>query len=175
MKLLQKISLLAALAFLSINVVNAQSTRKEKKEAHAAEIKKVVEAQSYVFKANYVIPTRGSSQSLTSDYDMVVSKDTITAFLPYFGRAYTAPYNSTEGGIKFTNTHFTYDSKADKKGGWNVTIKPIGKDKNISDWRDVQSMRLSISSDGYASLQVISSNRDPISFNGTIEPRKKAK
>ncbi|WP_183559279.1 DUF4251 domain-containing protein [Mucilaginibacter sp. SP1R1] len=173
MKFLNKITVLIALAFISINTVNAQTSRKDKKAAQVAEIKTIVEAQNYVFKANYALPSRGSSRSLTSDYDFVVSKDTIIAYLPYFGRAYTAPYNPTEGGIKFTNTHFSYVSKAGKKGGWTVTIKPTGKDKNISDWRDVQILTLSISTDGYASLQVISSNRDPISFNGTIEARKK--
>jgi hypothetical protein len=81
-----------------------------------------------------------------------------------------APYNPTEGGIKFTTTKFTYNSKVGKKGGWTVIIKPT--DKNISNWRDVQTMTLSISPDGYASLQVISTNRDPISFNGTIEKRE---
>ena len=169
MKLLKNISILFLLVFISINVTNAQSTGKDKKAAHALAIKNMVEAQNYVFKANYVMPMRGISRSLTSDYDLTVSKDTVSAFLPYFGRAYTAPYNPTDGGIKFTNTHFTYTSKPGKKGGWSIIIKPTGKDKNISDWRDVQILRLDISVDGYASLQVTSSNRDPISFNGTIE------
>lgn len=173
MKSLKNISALLLLAFISVGIANAQGTRKERKAAHVEEIKKIVETQNYVFDANYVNPMRGVGRALTSNYDLVVSKDTIIAFLPYFGRAYTAPYNPTEGGIKFTNTHFTYTSIAGKKGGWSVTIKPTGKDKNISDWRDVQTMRLDISPDGYASLQVISSNRDPISFNGTIEKRKK--
>lgn len=174
MKSLKKISVLIILAFLSINVVNAQSTRKEKKAAHVAEIKRMVEAQNYVFKANYVNPMRGIGRALTSDYDLVVTKDTVISFLPYFGRAYTSvPYNPTDGGIKFTATNFTYDSKTGKNGGWTITIKPTGKDKNISNWRDVQTMTLGVSPDGYASLQVISSNRDAISFNGTIEKRGK--
>ena len=173
MKSLKKISLALAIVLISVGLANAQSTRKDKKAAQVAEIKNIVEAQNYVFKATYVIPTRGISRALTSDYDLTVSKDTVTAFLPYFGRAYTAPYNPTEGGIKFTNTHFTYNLKAGKKSGWTATIKPTGKDKNIGDWRDVQTLTLSISADGYASLQVISSNRDPISFNGTVEKRGK--
>jgi hypothetical protein len=173
MKFLKNISVLLLLAFISINAANAQSTGKDKKAARALAIKNMVEGQNYVFKANYAVPMRGTSRSLTSEYDLTVSKDTVSAFLPYFGRAYTAPYNPTEGGIKFTNTHFTYTLKPGKKSGWNIVIKPTGKDKNISDWRDVQALRLDISADGYASLQVTSSNRDPISFNGTIEKRGK--
>ncbi len=171
MKLLNKIAIVFFLTFLGNNMVSAQSTRKERKAARAAEIKSIVDARNYVFKANYVNPARGASTALTSNYDMVVSKDTIIAFLPYFGRAYLAPYNPAEGGIKFTNTHFTYSSKTNKGGNWTITIRPTNK--NIADWRDIQSMIFNISTDGYASLQVISSNRDAISFNGTIEKREK--
>jgi hypothetical protein len=170
MKRLKRFSLLMAMVLMGTAVVNAQTTRKEKKAAHVAEIKAIVEAQNFVFNANYVNPTRLNSRALTSSYDLTVAKDTIIAYLPYFGVATVAPaYGSTEGGIKFTTTKFTYVAKPGKKDGWNITIKPTVK--NISDSRDVQSMYLNISSDGYASLQVISTNRDPISFNGTIEKR----
>jgi hypothetical protein len=170
MKLLKTISVLLLLTGISISAVNAQSTRKDKKAAHAAEIKSMVEAQNYIFDANYVSPMRGISRALNSQYDMTISKDTISAYLPYFGQATMAPYNPTEGGIKFTTTKFTYNSKVGKKGGWTVVIKPT--DRSVLNWRDVQTMTLSISQDGYASLQVISTNRDPISFNGTIEKRE---
>jgi hypothetical protein len=73
---------------------------------------------------------------------------------------------TTEGGIKFTSTNFSYKVNARKKGGWEVIIKP--KDHDISSWRDVQQMILNISPDGYASLSVLSTNRDPISFQGNI-------
>lgn len=116
MKLLKNISALFLLTFISINIAHAQSSGNDKKAARALAVKNMVEAQNYVFKANYVMPMRGVGRSLTSEYDLTVSKDTIAAFLPYFGRAYTAPYNPTEGGIKFTNTHFTYTSKVGKKG-----------------------------------------------------------
>ncbi|QEC74471.1 DUF4251 domain-containing protein [Mucilaginibacter ginsenosidivorax] len=170
MKLLNRISVVAAFIFIGINMAGAQ-TRQEKKAARVAEVKQLIESQNFVFDANYVNPSRGAGRALTSsDYDLTITKDTIIAYLPYFGRAYVAPsYGSTEGGIKFTNTHFTYALKAGKKDGWNITIKPTNK--NIGDSRDVQSLYLTVSSDGYASLQVISTNRDAISFNGTIQQR----
>jgi hypothetical protein len=169
MKLLRNLSMAFALMLLSISVVNAQTTRKEKQAKRQAEVKSNVDAQNYVFKANYVNPMRGVGRALTSDYDLVVSKDTIIAFLPYFGRAYVAPTNPTEGGIKFTSTKFSYEAKPGKNGSYKIVIKPM--DKNMTNWRDVQSLRLDISADGYASLNVSSTNRDNISFNGTIETR----
>jgi hypothetical protein len=173
MKIFNKIVLLAIFIFIGANVTIAQTkqTKAEKKAAKQAEIKQMVEAQNFVFKANYALPMRGGSRALTSDYDLTISKDTIVSFLPYFGRAYVAPPpGTTDGGIKVNTTKFTYSS-AKKGSGWNITIKP--KEKNIADWRDVQTFNLSISQDGYGSLQVTSTNRDPISFNGYIEARRK--
>ena len=152
-----------------VNIANAQTSKKEKQ---VAAIKKMIADVNYVFEANIAIPQTGSSRQLTSDYDLKIVKDTITAFLPYFGTAYVAPApGTTEGGIKFTSTNFKYSAKQKKNGSWDIFIKP--KDNNISDWRDVQQLRLSISTNGYASLQVISSNRDPISFEGFVAQKNK--
>lgn len=170
MNILNRISLLAAFIFIGVNVTNAQ-TKAEKKAAKQAEIKQIVEAQNFVFKATFALPMRGGTRPLTSDYDLIVGKDTIVSFLPYFGRAYVAPPpGTTDGGIKVNTTKFSYSS-AKKGSGWNITIKP--KEKNMADWRDVQTFNLSISHDGFGSLQVTSTNRDPISFNGYIEARRK--
>jgi hypothetical protein len=173
MKYLKRFWLLTLMALMTTTAANAQ-TRKERKAARIEEVKSIVEAQNFVFDANYMNPTRLSGRALNSQYDLTVTKDSIISYLPYFGVATVAPtYGSQEGGIKFTTTKFTYVSKPGKKSGWSITIKPTVK--NISDSRDVQSMYLTISEDGYASLQVTSTNRDPISFNGTIEkiPAKK--
>jgi hypothetical protein len=170
MKALNRIAVVVAFTFVGITAAGAQ-TRQDRKAARIAEVKQLVESQNFVFAANYVNPARSAGRALTSsDYDLTVTKDTVIAYLPYFGRAYVAPpYGSTEGGIKFTNTDFSYAVKAEKRGGWSITIKP--NKKNISDSRDVQSLYLNIGPEGYASLQVISTNRDVISFNGTIEKR----
>jgi len=167
MKTLVKLFLALAVICGGLNAAQAQSTKKEKQAAKAAAIKKLIENVNFVFEANMAIPQTGNSRQLTPEYDLKVVKDTITAFLPYFGQAYIAPApGETEGGIKFTSTNFAYTSKQKKNGSWEISIKP--NDHNIADWRDVQQLRLSISTDGYATLQVTSSNRDPISFYGTI-------
>jgi hypothetical protein len=175
MKTLVKLCFVFACIIGFTNILNAQTTRKERQAIKQAAISKMVMDTSYIFEANYATPLTGGQRNLTSDYDFKVTKDTITAFLPYFGRAYLAPSNPTtnEGGIKFTSTNYSYSLKQRKNGNWVIIIKP--KDTNISDWRDVQSLTLDISADGYASLQVISTNRDAISFNGEIVGIEKKK
>ncbi len=151
-------------------IVSAQNSKKQDK---AAKIKAMVEAQNYVFEANYVSPMRGTAKSLTYGYDLVVSKDTVKAYLPYFGRVTIAPADPSDGGVKFTSTHFDYKSTLNKKGSYEIVITP--KENNMQGSKDVRYLRLTIGSSGYATLQVTSNNRDPISYNGTIEARNPKK
>jgi hypothetical protein len=168
MKIL-KTSILALVVVLAgIFTAQAQTTRKERQAAKEAEFKKIIEAGAYTFTAQSVNPMRGATRQLTgSDYDLRVVKDTIVAYLPFFGRAYVAPMNYDEAGIKFTSTKFTYKTKTEKSG-YVITIIP-------SDTKDVRQMVLSVGNSGYATLQVSNLNRDPISFYGIVEANKKPK
>jgi hypothetical protein len=146
---------------LALSVVNAQDKKPE-------EVKKMIEEQNYIFKAERVLPQSGRSRQLTSEYDLTIAPDTIVSFLPYFGRAYSAPINPSDGGIKFTSTKFEYKRNAKGKG-WEVSIRP-------SDASDVQQLYLNVYDNGRARLQVISINRQPISFDGyVIEGRERNK
>jgi hypothetical protein len=103
-------------------------------------------------------------RQLTSEYDLKVNGDSLTAYLPYFGRAYVAPIDPAKGGIQFTSEQSNYTLKM-KKNSFEITIVP----KNI---QEVRQLFLSVSSNGNARLQVISNTRDPISFNGYVEAIK---
>ncbi|SHM08581.1 DUF4251 domain-containing protein [Mucilaginibacter sp. OK098] len=173
MKTLIKLFFVVAILAGGINITNAQTTKKEKQAAKAAKIKALLDSHNYVFNANYVIPQRGNSRSTNYGYDLVVSKDTVTAYLPYFGRVTIAPSDPSDGGVKFTSTNFDYTTKQAKNGSYDVTITP--KDAGTQGSKDVRYLRLNVSTSGYASLQVISNNRDPISYNGDIEERKAKK
>ena len=169
MKTLRTLLILVLIVSAGLNAAKAQTTKKEKQAAKEAAIKASVDAKNYTFEANYVLPQRGGGRALTSsDYDLKVTKDTIKSYLPYFGRAYfDVAYNSSEGGIKFTSTKFEYKVTEKKKGGWEIIIRP-------TDVRNLNTMTLSISTAGYASLSVSSNNRDYIMFDGYIkEPEKK--
>ena len=153
--------ILALLILVSPSVTFAQSKTEDKKAAKLAAIKNMVESQNYVFKAQTVLPMSGPSRQLTTDYDVKITKQSVISYLPYFGRAYSAPMDPSKGGIQFTSKDFDYTLTPGKKDGWSVLIKP-------KDYRDVQQMTLTISSTGYATAQVTSTNRQPISFNGTV-------
>jgi hypothetical protein len=152
---------LAIIAFICLPALGWAQNKKDRK----AEIKRIIEAQNYVFKAQTALPTAGATRQLTSDFDFQVSKDTIVSDLPYFGRAYTAPLNPSEGPLQFTSTDFQYTVSNNKKGGWNITIAP--KDRT-----DPRELIMTIFDNGSASMVVNSNNRQPISFNGYVTSKK---
>jgi hypothetical protein len=124
-------------------------------------IKNAVETRQFIFKAETALPLLGGAKQLTPDYELKIFKGSVTSYLPYFGRAYSADYSSTQGGIKFTSTKFDYSTEPGKKGGWDIDIK-------LKDVNDTRELSLSISENGYATLHVTSTNRQAISFTGYI-------
>jgi Domain of unknown function (DUF4251) len=157
-----KISFSLTLALIVFSHTAVLSQTPPPQTSKAAAMKSLVESGAYIFRAQSVMPLSGRVRQLTTDdYTLKITADKITSDLPYFGQAYTAPMDPTKTGIQFTSKDFTYTLTPRKKGGWDVLIKP-------KDYKDVQQMSMSISADGYASLQVISANRQAISFNGVI-------
>ncbi|MCX2573308.1 DUF4251 domain-containing protein [Pedobacter sandarakinus] len=145
---------------------------------------KILNEQKYTFVANSAIPMAnmdvsqvlsrmpggmgGGMINLTgSQYDLRVTKDSVVAFLPYFGRAFNAPTNPSEGGIKFTSKDFSYKESTNKKGARTILINT--KDNKRENYR----LTLNVSTNGYATLVATGNNKQPITFNGYLnEPKK---
>lgn len=168
MKYIKTIPVLLLLLTLGVGSF-AQTSVKPKESEKTKKIKELIGNRSYQFQAQTVFPMSGRTRQIAGEgYDVTVSKDTVNSYLPYFGRAYAAPIDPSKGGIQFISKDFEYTEAPGKKGGWDITIKP-------KDVRDVQQFFLSVSEDGYASLQVTSTNRQPISFNGIIAEKRSRK
>jgi hypothetical protein len=144
----------------------SQPTEKEQKlAAEAAATKKLIESKHYKFVPQTMIPQSGRTRPITTPYDLRLMQDTLSADLPYFGRAYTSDYGSTDNSINFKTTSFDYNQQDAKKGGWHITITP----KNI---RNVSKFSLDISTSGFTNLVVSSNTRQQISYNGYIQELK---
>jgi len=161
-----KLSLIACFFLMSIAPGWAQSKKEIREKAKAAEVQKLLESKRFSFKAQTAQPMRGGSINLTSNYDLTIRKDTLQSYLPYFGRAYSAPMNATESPLTFNTTNFKYTSSNGKKGSKEISIEIKDQAANV------RKFYLSVSAQGYATLQVLNSNRDPISFNGYISAIK---
>lgn len=174
---MKRLNLILSLAFLLIGVQSFAQTNKETTI-------KIVADKNYTFVANTAMPMSnndinkvlammpgsqgGGSINLTgSQYDVKVTKDSIVAYLPYFGRSFSAPMDPTQGGIKFTSKDFTYTESKNKKGSYTIQINT--KDVKRENYR----FTINISTNGYASLTASSMNKQPIIFNGYLDEPKK--
>lgn len=126
-----------------------------------SDVKNMIDAHKFTFVAESVSPNRGRFRMLTSRYDVKISSDSLVSYLPYFGRAYTAPIDPSKGGIQFTSTDFSYDVTNNNSDKWNLSIKPKSG--------DVRQLNFTIFANGSASLNVTSNSREPISFNGHLQ------
>jgi hypothetical protein len=141
------------LLVLCFNTAQAQDDK--------AAIRAAIEAKQFVFQAYTMVPGYGSIRQLGGDnYNVKLAGDSLISYLPYFGRAYTAPVG-TQSGLRFTSTAFDYTIRNKKKGGWAISIKP-------KDVTDVREFSLSVSETGHARLLALSNNRQPVSFNGKV-------
>ncbi len=132
----------------------ALSSIAHSQDASEVAVKNMVDSQGYVFVAQIAIPMGGRSRHLDANYELRVKKDTVLAYLPYFGKAYTAGYgSSSDGGIDFTSRDFKYTKEDAKKGGWTINIAP----KDVKD--PSQKLTLTITQSGSAYLTVSSNNR----------------
>jgi hypothetical protein len=146
---------------------SAKTTREQKTATKKQDIKKMMDSQNFVFMAQMAMPQGWSTIQLNYNYNVTISRDSVDCYLPYYGRAYVAPLNPTDPtqtGIQFKSKKFDYKN-GNKKSGWEVTIVP-------HDVKETRQMILTVSDLGYANLNVISNNRQPISFNGYITENK---
>lgn len=154
----------------SWNNVSAQSTkttRAQKTAAKKQDIKNLIDNHNFIFMAQMALPMGWNTVQLNYNYSLTISKDSVDSYLPYYGRAYVAPTNPTDPtqtGIQFKSKKFDYNN-GNKKSGWEITIVP-------HDVKETRQMILTVSDLGYASLNVISNNRQPISFNGYVTENK---
>jgi hypothetical protein len=164
MKTLVKIyAIIIASVCITTTALGQQPTKQTKAATKATAVKGKIDAQNYTFNAEYALPMHGGQKYLTGDYDLRITKDSVIAYLPYFGRVYlSAPLTPEENGIMFTSTKFGYKIEPKKKGGWLITITPA----NV---KYVAKLMLDVSPNGTASLTATSNYRDVINFTGSMK------
>lgn len=159
--------------FLFIFLVGVQTsfsqktTSKERKEQKAAEIKQLVESGDFVFIARFANPMSGPKIDLTSVYDLKFKVDSVEAWLPYYGRAYQAPYADRDGGIKFNAKVDQIETTfSERKKSYQINFE-------VKDQRDTYKMNLLVGLGGYGNLNVNMNHRQSISFSGIVEGLQK--
>lgn len=128
-----------------------------------SEVTRKVESKDFTVTVRYASPLRMRQVILTSEYDLRINNDSAFAYLPYFGVAHTAPYSSSEGGIKFAEPMIDYAIAFNKKlNRWDIHFK-------IQSKGDTYEVFMNIFNNGNSSFSVTSQQRDMIFFSGEIK------
>jgi hypothetical protein len=162
---MKKLVLFVTVLILWTGIVEGQESRRAKRKAREKakmeEILQLVNSRHFQFQAQSAHPMGGGVIQLTSEYTLDIQNEKVTAFLPYFGVAYTAEIGNGEGGIKFSETARSSEWKSSKKG-YEILLE-------VKAPKDLFILNLSVSALGYANLSVSCNNRQPINFQGIVQ------
>lgn len=164
MKYVRLFGLLGIVLVLTGQSLCAQ-TKKEKKEQKAKEVKELIDSKRFTVDVNRAIPMGGRLLNLTSPYSLEMRGDSAISYLPYFGRAYSAPYGGGDG-LRFEKSITDYQTSFNKKGTAQIQFRTQTDD-------DTYAFSVQVFPNGSATITVIPVNKQSITFHGELAPAKK--
>ncbi|MGN0213678.1 MAG: DUF4251 domain-containing protein [Muribaculaceae bacterium] len=151
----------AAMAACSSNKLTSEE--KAQLETRRAEyVINHINTNHFTIDVDRMTPNRGISRQLSYGYGIIVKGDTLTSFLPYFGRAYSLPY----GGGKVLN----FESK--------ITARQLSRNNKkmlttlhlfTTNDEDTYQYIVEIFDNGRSHIEVRSRLREAISFDGNMK------
>lgn len=139
--------------------------RKARKKAKIEKVKSLLDSKMFTFTPQSLTTSKGYTHNLTSTYELTLRNDSAFAYLPFWGRSYTAIMGTEESGIKFTD--LAKDIKFEqKKNLLMIKFESSGK-------VDKYEVTMKVSPEGYTSVSVNSNNKSRISFYGQIDEIEK--
>lgn len=136
------------------------------KQAQATALSHKIENFDFVFIPRNIKPMQGRTLDLPGGFYLDLSPAAVKAYLPYIGRAYVVPSNPMSIGVDFMTTKFEYTNIEKKNGLYEIKITP--QDLRNTEDRGIV-MYLTVGNNGYGTLSIQFTNRQSISYYGTIE------
>ena len=157
-----------AVLFVSLILAGCSASKgltREERIAQETALREAIEKRAFVVAVDKAFPVGEGMRVLTSPYSLTVNGNEVKSYLPFFGRAYSVPYGGGAGLI-FDSTITDYQLLFDKKGKATIEFKTKSKDDQFV-------YNVSIFVNGSASVNVMSVNRQSISFTGKASPQEK--
>jgi hypothetical protein len=134
--------------------------REERQEKRKEEVKNLIENKTFVFTPTHAMPLGGGSIQLSYSFEAEVKGDSVFSYLPFYGVAYHVEYGSRNSPFDFELPVENYEMEKDGDG-YHVTLEVKNK-------MDYITYSFHISDLGYSTLNVTSTNRQAISYYGSI-------
>ena len=140
--------------------VRPQLTKKERRQIAVAG---AIATKQWHIDITSMNTMRYGSRTVTPDFYLELRGDTLRSYLPYLGQAYQSPTMSPSIGLNFEEPVLTYKESKPKSNKYTQI------DIDVKTREDSYHYVIDIFDSGHASIRVRSMNRDPISFDGTME------
>jgi hypothetical protein len=148
-------------AFIESKGSDRNATREEQYQKTVDLIK----GGDFIFEARRAFPQSGPSVDLTTNYGYIKMEDKkAQAHLPFFGRAYRAPYGGG-GGIRFSS-EITNVRISEDPGRLRISYIFDVRDQ------DFYQVTMNIGYNGDTSVNISSNNRSQIRYQGHVSPGK---
>ena len=135
-------------------------TKKERKQVAVLD---AIAAKRWHIDINSMNTMRYGARTVTSDFYLELRGDTLRSYLPYLGQAQVSPTLSPSIGLNFEEPVLTYKESKPKSNKYTQI------DIDVRTREDSYHYVIEIYGNGQAYIRVRSMNRDPISFDGTLE------
>ena len=150
----------AALTLASCSTAD-KVARDERRREKAGMVAESIESGRYRVGVRTAYPVRGGAVQVTGDYGLEVSGDSVTVYLPYFGRGYTLPYGGGKG-LNFKALTTEYDVRKMKRGRTRVEFSTRNDE-------DIYRFTVDIFDNGQVTVDVQPQQRSRISYGGELE------
>ena len=139
---------------------SVSSSTSERRAAGLDKMESLIKSGNYEFTLRSASPSGGNTIQITSFYSMKAVDGKYQAYLPYFGRAYSAGYGEN-GGIEFNSDPQNLEITRNEKKRTVTAAFTIKSEK------DRFKVSLVINASGYGHLLISSEKRQSISYYGT--------
>lgn len=163
---IQRLNIIVAVLFVSMLMLascgTAQQTTSTKEPVATS-----IDSNRWDFNVQMVRPQEGMNRIPNGTYSVTYTTGKLNVYLPYFGRAFSGAevFGTSKSALDFISKDFTVEKEQQGEGKWRIVVKP-------KDQRQVQSMTFVLFSNGSGSLDIIMTNRSPISYTGTVSRAK---
>lgn len=154
------IVIIAVLTLASCSTAD-KVARDERRREKAGMVAESIESGRYRVGVRTAYPARGGAVQVTGDYGLEVSGDSVTVYLPYFGRGYTLPYGGGKG-LNFKALTTEYDVRKMKRGRTRVEFSTRNDE-------DTYRFTVDVFDNGQVSIDVQPQQRSRISYSGELE------
>ena len=133
-----------------------------KNAAPAEPLATSVDSGRWTFTVQMVRPQEGMNSQPNGTYSVIFKPGNLNVYLPYFGRAFSgAEVFQGKSALDFISKDFSIDKQQPSEGRWRIVVRP-------NDQRQVQTMTFQLFNNGTGSLDIIMTNRSPISYTGQV-------